>query len=306
MAADAGGDAGPIDAPTLSDEGRPMYFDRDASGKITGYGTTRSIVHEDNGKFFVIPTIIDNGDGTASLVSEDDARGWYSETGEHWGSYATAEAADAASRAVSKRHGKLYQKDWNEYIQAHWDEMADSVRKDPGVAALRRLRAGRYPGAWNNPGNVEPGGALYDGESGTVTTSKGRTFLRFKTPQDGLNAMAQAIGQIVRQKIPQRFGEGGLPSDKFTLENLVSIYAPKKDANKTDEYASFVADQLGVGKRTVLDMEDAGQMARLLEAMTRRDSGHPHADWFRPDDYRNAAAKMSVPARERKRKGGKK
>lgn len=303
--AQEGGNAGPIDAPTLVDEGRPMYFDRDASGKITGYGTTRSIVHEDDGKFFVIPTILDNDDGTARLVGEDDAKGWYSETGEHWGSYATREEADAASEEVHRRHEKLYRKDWNEFIQDHWDEMADSVKRDPGVSALRKLRTGKYPGAWNNPGNVKLGDALYDGESGTHTTEDGRTFLKFKTPQDGLNAMAQVIGQIVRQKIPQEYKAGNLPSDEFTPDNLLKVYAPKKDSNDTDGYASFVAGKLGVDRKAVLDMDDAKQMAGLLEAMTRRDSGHPHADWFRPDDYRNAAAKMSVPAGERKRKGGK-
>ena len=303
MAANEGGDAGPIDAPTLVDEGRPMYFDRDATGKIAGYGTTRSMVHEDNGKFFVIPTIIDNGDGTARLVGEDDARGWYSETGEHWGSYATREEADAASEEVSRRHAKLYQKDWNEFIQDHWDEMAGSIKRDPDTAALHKLRTGRYPGAWNNPGNVRLGDAVYDGENGTHTTKDGRVFLKFKTPQDGLNAMAQVIGQIVRQKIPQRYKEGNLPSDKFTLGNLLKVYAPKKDSNNTNEYTSFVADKLGVDREAELDMDDAKQMAGLLEAMTRRDSGHPHADWFRPADYANAVKRISVPAKERK--GGK-
>lgn len=301
--AQKGGDAGLVDAPTLVDEGRPMYFDRDASGKITGYGTTRSMVHEDNGKFFVIPTIIDNGDGTARLVGEDAAKGWYSETGEHWGSYATREEADAASEELHSRHEKLYQKDWNEFIQDHWDEVADSVKRDPGTAALHKLRAGRYPGAWNNPGNVRLGAALYDGENGTHTTGDGRVFLKFKTPQDGLNAMAQVIGQIVRKKIPQEYRKGNLPSDKFTPGNLLKVYAPKKDANDTDEYTSFVAGKLGVDRETVLDMDDAKQMAGLLEAMTRRDSGHPHADWFRPADYASAVKMMSVPARERK--GGK-
>ena len=299
-----GGSAGLIDAPTLSDEGRPMYFDRDASGKITSYGTTRSMVHEDNGKFFVIPTIIDNGDGTARHVSDDDARGWYSETGEHWGSYRTLKEAKAASEAVSARHAKLYQKAWNEYIQEHWDDIAADVKADPDVSRIHELRSRPYPGAWNNPGNVEKGDVEYDGEVGSVKSkhSKG-AFLKFKTPQDGLNAKSQVIGQIVREKIPGRFREGKLPSADFTVSNLVKVYAPEEDGNDTDGYIKFVSGMLGVDKDKVLDTDDADTMARLLDAIARRDSGHKYADWFKPSDYMAAAAKMPVPAR--KRKGGK-
>lgn len=289
-----GGKAGPIDAPTLVDEDRPMYFDRDASGKITGYGTTRSIVHEDNGKFFVIPTIIDNGDGTARLVGNDDAIGRYAETGEHWGGYRTREDAETAATALHERHAKLYQDAWNDYVQDHWDEMSRTIKRDPGSARIHRIRTGKYPGSWNSPGNVRPGDVAYEGESGTVTTDNG-TFLTFKTPVDGLNAMAQSIGQMARVKIPQRFREGGIPSDRFTIENLINIYAPPKDKNKTGDYINFVAGKLGVDKAAELDIDDPAQMTRLIDAMVRQESGHDHADWFRRADYLNAIKKMKVP-----------
>ena len=299
VAAEKGGDA--IDKPTLSDD-RTMHIFRDGEGKVTGYGTTASIVHEDNGKYFVIPTILDDGNGGTRKVSDDEARGWYSETGEHWGSYRTPEAADAAAQALHERHQARYQDEWNDYIHDHWDEMADAIRNDPDEALVHSRRTAKYPGAWNNPGNVEPGEVVYAGESGTTTTPSNRTFLTFKTPRDGLNAMAQSIGQMVRVKIPERFREGELPSDRFTIGNLVKVYAPSKDANNVKDYTQFVADRLGVSKDTVLDMADTRTMGRLLDAMVRRDSGHPHADWFRRADYRKAAGKMSMLAKKKRSK----
>ena len=61
---------------------------------------------------------------------------------------------------------------------------------------------GKYPGAWNNPGNVRPGAVNYHGQTGTVLSKKGSgRFLTFDTPQSGLNSMSNVIGQIVRVKI---------------------------------------------------------------------------------------------------------
>lgn len=298
VAADKGGDT--IDAPTLSDEGRPLHIFRDVSGKVTGYGTTESIVHEDNGKYFVIPTILGDGAGNTRKVSDADARGWYAETGEHWGSYRTAEAAEAAAQALHERHQALYRDDWSDYIHDHWDEMSDSIKNDPGEALVHARRLAKYPGAWNNPGNVEPGEVEYSGESGTVKAPSERVYLTFRTPKDGLNAMAQSIGQIARVKIPNRFKKGELPDDKFTVGNLIKIYAPAKDDNDPEGYAAFVADRLGVSKDAELDMKDARQMGRLLDAMVRRDSGHPNADWFRKADFQSSARRMLFPARKKR------
>lgn len=170
----------------------------------------------------------------------------------------------------------------------------------PTQAAKGGKARGRYPGAWNNPGNVQKGEVEYDGESGSV---KGRisegTFLKFRTPQDGLNAMAQSIGQMVREKIPRGFREGSLPDDRFTIDNLVKVYAPKKDVNDTAAYARFVSGWTGLARDRALDLKDAGQMTLLLDAMVRQDSGHPHADWFSAADRAAAVGKMGTAARKR-------
>ena len=151
---------------------------------------------------------------------------------------------------------------------------------------------GAYPGAWNNPGNVRPGSNAYEGQTGTVIGKKsGTEFLTFDTPQHGLNSMSNVIGQIVRVKIPERFAKGELPNNKFTVRNLVSVYAPSNE-NKTDEYIDFVSKRMGVRPDAVLDVNDGGTMAKLLDSMIRKDSGHEHADWFTPEEYRSAVELM--------------
>lgn len=151
---------------------------------------------------------------------------------------------------------------------------------------------GKYPGAWNNPGNVRPGAADYAGQTGTVPSKKGSgRFLTFDTPQSGLNSMSDVIGQVVRVKIPDSFANGELKSDKFTTRNLVSVYAPSSE-NDTSEYIDFVSKRLGVKPDDELSMSDSETMSKLIDAMARRESGHKHADWFTKDEYRKAAEMM--------------
>lgn len=160
-----------------------------------------------------------------------------------------------------------------------------------------------YPGAWNNPGNVKKGKVEYEGESGSVRSTVSddpMPFLTFSTPEAGLNAKGQAVGQMVREKIPERYREGKLPSTDFTVSNLINVYAPPSDRNDTPEYIDYVSKRLGVGKDDVLDMGDVEKMASLLEAIAERDSGQDKARWFRRSDYVNAARKMPVPAKMRK------
>ena len=178
----------------------------------------------------------------------------------------------------------------------------DGSKEGAPVQADMPVR-GPYPGAWNNPGNVRPGEVVYDGETGTVLGAISKTpFLTFKTPQNGLDAMGQAIGQMVRVKIPEKYG----PDGKFTLGNLISIYAPANDKNDPDEYAKFVSELTGIGLDDELRLDDAKTMSKMLKAMVRKDSGEPHSSWFGDGNYLKAAKKMPGPAtKKRTEKGGK-
>lgn len=170
------------------------------------------------------------------------------------------------------------------------------------MAGNKDTRPKSYPGSWNNPGNIVYSKKVtHPGQNGSVKGKvSGNTFLTFDTPQNGLNAMGSTVGQIIREKIPQRFASGELPDSRFNIENFVKVYAPKKDNNDTDEYIRFVSDKMGVGAKDDLDPADGTRMAKLLETLVRRESGHGHADWFTPEEYSSAAGKVAATRQDAK------
>lgn len=173
---------------------------------------------------------------------------------------------------------------------------------DLGSETSADIRGG-YPGSWNNPGNVMPGAVVYNGENGTAIGKKsGHTFLTFATPQAGLDAMGSSIGQMVREKLPQYFAEGKIPSKDFTVHNLINVYAPPSDNNDTTGYINEVSKELGVNKHAVLNMQDPVTMVKLLRSMARRESGADHANWFNDDEYKSAVRHMSVPVTKKRRR----
>lgn len=187
---------------------------------------------------------------------------------------------------------------------AKYSKLADPNKIHPGqMLSLTEP----YPGKWNNPGNVQWSNKVaYEGETGRVKSNiSSGYFLTFDTPQNGLNAKAQVIGQNVRVKIPEQYREGKIPSDKFTVENLITVYAPPKDKNDTPGYIKFVADELGVDKDAVLNIDDAKQMASLLRAIATRDSKPEYAKWYRDSEYAEAVKKMKIPAKDREKTGKK-
>lgn len=188
------------------------------------------------------------------------------------------------------------------------------IAKYSKLADPNKIRVGQvllltepYPGKWNNPGNIQWSNEVaYEGETGRVKSNiSSGYFLTFDTPQNGLNAKAQVIGQNIRVKIPKQYREGKIPSDKFTVENLITVYAPPKDKNDTPGYIKFVADKLGVDKDAVLDIDDAKQMASLLRAIATRDSKPEYAEWFRDSEYAEAVKKIKIPAKNREKSGEK-
>ena len=272
---------GPLVPATLSDEGRPMHMFRDEDGKVTGYGTTRSIVHESDGRFFVVPTIVPGQDGGTRVLGDDEAARRFSETGEHWGGYADRQAAEEAAEAVHERHARLYGRAWNDYIQNHWDEMSDEIRSDPGVLDARHARTrGAYPGSLNNPGNVEKRKERRQGE----VDSPHERWAKFATPQDGLREMADAIRQIAAVKLAEK----GLP---FTIRNFAGVYAPSTE-NATAKYVADISADSGFDPDTELHRFDEGDMAKFLKSVVRFESGAPHSAWFTDEEYTEAAKKL--------------
>ena len=189
-----------------------------------------------------------------------------------------------------------------------------NIAKYSKLADPNKIRVGQvllltepYPGKWNNPGNVRWNRKVVrDGETGKVKSKvTDGYFLTFDTPQNGLNAQAQVIGAIARSTIPERYQKGELPNSKFTISNLINVYAPPTDKNDTTGYIKFVADELGVDKDAELNIDDAKQMSSLLRAIVTRDSKPEYAEWFRDSEYAEAVKKMKTPVKDREEPGKK-
>lgn len=187
---------------------------------------------------------------------------------------------------------------------AKYSKLADPNKIHPGQMLLLTEP---YPGKWNNPGNVRWNSKVVrEGETGKVKSKvSDGYFLTFDTPQNGLNAQAQVIGAIARSTIPKRYQEGKLPNAKFTISNLINVYAPPNDKNDTPGYIKFVAAELGVDKDAELNIDDAKQMSSLLRAIVTRDSKPEYAEWFRDSEYAEAVKNMKTPVKVKEGSGKK-
>ena len=113
----------------LRSEDRPLYLFRDDKGKTTGYGTTESIVipgvGDQAGQFVVAPTIVDG-----KKLTNEQAAAHYRESGEYWAARPTAEEADRTAQEVHEDHARIYGPQWNEYIEAHPDELSEKLKAE--------------------------------------------------------------------------------------------------------------------------------------------------------------------------------
>lgn len=119
----------------IDHKGRQMLINRDEDGRVNGYSTTSStVIKDDDGKFVVVPTVVTDEDGnTIRLADEEEAKGWYLQTGENYGKFRSAAQAKDAVNNIHEYHQRIYQPQWNKYILEHMSEMNDEIRNDPGV-----------------------------------------------------------------------------------------------------------------------------------------------------------------------------
>lgn len=154
-------------------------------------------------------------------------------------------------------------------------------------------RMGAYPGASNNPGNVEKherraNKTLFRGEDAGGVRPK--RFARFSDPVDGLTAAAMVLARRA-----SGLAAKGLP---FTIENYVPGYAPKSE-NDVEGYINNLSKYSGFARDAVLDTGNAEDMAKLLKNVVRFESGVPNSEWFTDDEYRRAALAMQEGASDR-------
>jgi hypothetical protein len=106
----------------------------------------------------------------------------------------------------------------------------------------------------NNPGNIVRSNIPW---AGKVFANEDR-FEKFATPQDGLNAMAQNLVS---------YGQRGLN----TVVGIVGRWAPRHE-NNTAQYATRVAEEIGVSPTTPLNMGNAATLRSLMAAMIRQEN----------------------------------
>lgn len=102
----------------------------------------------------------------------------------------------------------------------------------------------------NNPGNLRSWG------QNTVRNG----FAAFGSPAEGLSAMA---GQLTR------YARRGLTS----VRDIITKYAPPSE-NNTAAYIAEVAKRMGVDASAALDLNNAGTLAKLMDAMIRHEQGY--------------------------------
>lgn len=107
----------------------------------------------------------------------------------------------------------------------------------------------------NNPGNLR-GNDLWLGRTGQDEGG----FLKFKTPQAGIRALAINIKN--QQK------KHGIN----TIEELINKYAPKNE-NDTANYIQFVSEQTGINPRQRLNLSNPKNLYKLSKAIILMENG---------------------------------
>lgn len=145
---------------------------------------------------------------------------------------------------------------------------------------------GKYPGASNNPGNVEKheirtDKTLFEGEDGGGKRPK--RFARFTDPVLGLKASA-----VVLARKANALAKAGKP---FTIANYAPFYAPPGE-NDTKAYIRNLSAYSGIARDAEIDRRDTKGLARLLRAKVRFETGPEASNWFTDAEYEEAAEKL--------------
>jgi hypothetical protein len=113
-----------------------------------------------------------------------------------------------------------------------------------------------------NPINLRPGGATWQGQTGTMSVPGKGTFLTFASPEDGYRAAA--ITLINYKSI---YGAD-------TLSSILNRAAPAADQNDPASYVAQVSAATGIDPSTPLDFKsDPQALVSILGAMTKVESG---------------------------------
>lgn len=133
----------------------------------------------------------------------------------------------------------------------------------------------------NNPGNIEYGPFARSQGSERPEFGADQRFATFPNAQQGLNALATLLRQYAARGTD-------------TVKTIIEKYSPVADKGNapgsTQAYIVKVAQQLGVTPETKLNLNDAGTMSKMIDAVVRFENAK---NPYRAEQIAQAAA---VPA----------
>ena len=155
------------------------------------------------------------------------------------------QAADSAlSTAASQQYIQFMQQNG----EPGDNEGAPRVTAHGNSSAARGLRN-------NNPGNIEAGSNLWDGQAG----SDGR-FAKFVTPEHGIRALGKNLLSYQRQGYD-------------TVSEIVNRWAPASDGNNTEAYIAALCKKLNVTPNDQLNMSDINTLRQLCAGIIQHENG---------------------------------
>lgn len=143
-----------------------------------------------------------------------------------------------------------------EFIRKPESPIASAIREAYGIEAPKPNVSGVRGIRNNNPGNIEIGGQVWQGQ---VAGNDAR-FATFETPEAGIRALAKNL--ITYQD------KHGLN----TVDGIINRWAPSKE-NQTGAYVAAVAKELGVAPGDGLNVRDPATLSKLTTAIIRHENG---------------------------------
>lgn len=112
----------------------------------------------------------------------------------------------------------------------------------------------------NNPGNIEERNGDATRWSGERDTDDDARFEEFRTPHDGIRALAKVLRNYQRKH--------GLR----TVREIIGRWAPPVE-NHTESYINAVARHMATDADTALDLEDKDRLVALTVAIIQHENG---------------------------------
>lgn len=137
----------------------------------------------------------------------------------------------------------------------------------------------------NNPGHIERG----INWQGLADKQPHPRFATFKTPHDGL----RAIAKILITYATHRRARDGSPID--TLQEIAERWAPKGDRNDPIAYAKILSSFVGVLPTAEIDLQNLETITKVIAGIVRAECGRQGTrEWFNSTDLRQAAMAAGV------------